>query len=394
MKILQINSSGFKEGGAETSIVVARTLLEKHGHTVKILTSDARPDLPRFNDYSYTVPTGILATLARLWNFSAYRTLKQILQEFNPDIVHLHTIGHASPSILFALRKYPIVATIHGPEAYTKSLLLWCLSVSDFTNGEYNPRTLRITGKIRYIYMRYICYPFYHFWFKRVDMFVTLSEYMHRIIAAEGIQNEYIRQGITLLEYKPLQHEIGNTLLYAGRLEKYKGIDYLINALPDVLSQFPKTRLLIAGDGTYKKNLEVLAAALGLENKVYFLGHLNRSQLEKVYQESSIVVVPSTWPEAFGLVGIEAMSVGRPIIASNVGGISEWLNDGKSGILVPPQSSKAIADSIQRLLSDPDMLLSMSAESRKRVEEYDPERHVLAMEQIYLKTISRKNKKQ
>src|SRR5438309_1225406 len=136
MKILRVISSGFAEGGAENGVAYIQSILERRGHTIKILASDARPDLPHFNHYSFKAPRGPLAKLMYTFNLSAYRALIEALREFEPDVVHLHTLGLASPSVLFALHDYPTIATIHGPEGYTKELLVWHLPKTDFTKGE------------------------------------------------------------------------------------------------------------------------------------------------------------------------------------------------------------------------------------------------------------------
>ena len=130
-------------------------------------------------------------------------------------------MGHASPSILFLLKKYPTVFTIHGSEGFTKSRLMWCFPVSDFKHREYNLDDLNFIGKLRYVYHQYVNRPLYWFGFRNVDIFITLSHYMHRLMEGDGIHNKYVPNGTILLDYKPLQKKnITNTLVYAGRLKK------------------------------------------------------------------------------------------------------------------------------------------------------------------------------
>ena len=95
------------------------------------------------------------------------------------------------------------------------------------------------------------------------------------------------------------------------------------------------------------------------------------------------MVLPSVWPEAFGKVGIEVMSVGRPVIGTDVGGISEWLVDGKTGRLVPPRDSKAIAVTVNAIFSDHTIFQEMSINARKQAERFSIEAHAQAVVEVY-----------
>lgn len=391
MKILKITSSGFREGGVENLIAQLVPILNQRGHNVKVLASNTRPDKPHFNDYSYKKPPGGLGKVFYSFNFNSYKTLKKILVDFQPDVVHIHTVGHASPSILFALKNYPTVLTIHGPEGYTKNLILYCLPATDFNYGEYDINSLRLTGKLRYFYYRYINYYIYRLGLRNIDTFITHSHYMNSLMNQEGLKSEYIPNGISLFDYKPLRKDaINNIIMYAGRLEKYKGVDYLISAMPEIILRFPDMKLYIAGEGFCKNEFEALSAKLKLENNIFFLGQLDRRQIQKFYETASAVVVPSTWPEAFGLIGIEALSVGRPVVATDVGGISDWLVDGQNGFLVPPKDSGALARAIIKLFSNQDVFLDMMENGRKKAEEFGLNKHAENLEKIYSRLIKSK----
>jgi glycosyltransferase involved in cell wall biosynthesis len=376
MKILEVTSLGYIDGGIETGIVLTKRISEEHGNIVKILASDLRQDLPHFNDYTYRRPSGFIGKFFYSFNPYSYLALKKILREFQPDVVHIHTVDHASASIFFALKDYPTILTVHGPEPFSKSLLLWCFAESNFIHGKREVNDLTTTGKLRYFYHRHIESVLYKIALRNVDKIITLSHYMHDLMEHDG------------LDYNPLQKDnIPHSVAYAGRLETYKGVDYLLRALPAVIDRFPDTKLQIAGDGGERSNLEALAKKLGLRQCVEFLGQLNRGQLEKLYQDASVVVMPSVYPEAFGKIGIEAMSVGRSVIATNVGGISDWLKDRENGFLVAPEDSQAIARSICALFSDPAMYLRMALSGRKTAEEFDLQNYVRKIEKKYLNAI-------
>jgi glycosyltransferase involved in cell wall biosynthesis len=394
MKILKITAFGYADGGIENGLLLTQPLFEKRGHTVRVFASDLRPDLPHFNEYTYKTPHGFMRKIFYSFNPYSYRALEKVLKEFQPDVVHVHTVDQASPSVFFLLKKYPTILSIHGPEPFTKSLLLWVFADSNFKHGRREVADLTFVGKLRYAYHRYIDRPLYRLGLRNVDAIVTLSNYMHNLMEEEGLKNIYVPNGTTLFKYQSVeQKNIGTTLLYVGRLETYKGIDYLIKALPILLQKFPSTKLYIAGDGNERQSLKKLTDELHLEENVEFLGQLNRVELEAQYKQSTVVVMPSIWPEAFGKIGIEAMSVGRPVVATNVGGISDWLIDGENGFLVRPADSQALATAITRLFSDSQLYLYMMKKARETVEKFDLEKHVGTMERIYTETASHSRKK-
>ncbi|MGH2520405.1 MAG: glycosyltransferase family 4 protein, partial [Chloroflexota bacterium] len=172
-------------------------------------------------------------------------------------------------------------------------------------------------------------------------------------------------------------------LLFVGRLEPVKGLDQLLRALPAILARQPQARLTVVGDGSQRPELEQLASALGVRQRVTFTGHVPRAEVAAYYRESSLLVMPGIWPEPFGLVGLEAMSAGRPVVASHAGGTAEWLQDGRDGFLVERRQPGQIADRVLRLLASRDLLLRMSRAAARRAAEFSLEAYAAAMERIY-----------
>lgn len=129
MRILSVISLGYVAGGAEQAVVMLKGAMEERGHVVKVLSSDiGREAGSFFADYTFErLPTsGLKKYLYRIFSPYSYRALRRVLREFAPDVVHLHTMHQASPSILFLLRRVPTVLTVHGPEEFTRWLLPWC----------------------------------------------------------------------------------------------------------------------------------------------------------------------------------------------------------------------------------------------------------------------------
>jgi glycosyltransferase involved in cell wall biosynthesis len=145
-------------------------------------------------------------------------------------------------------------------------------------------------------------------------------------------------------------------VLSVGRLIDLKGTIHLINAMPAVLRQFPDTELLIIGAGPEKETLVNRTHKLGLENRVHFLGIKEIDELPSYYHAADVFVLPSInkygKTEALGVVLLEAMASGCPVIGSNVGGIPDIIIDGENGFLVPEQRPDVLAERIVQMLSD------------------------------------------
>src|SRR5438034_10653049 len=113
--------------------------------------------------------------------------------------------------------------------------------------------------------------------------------------------------------------------------------------------------------------MRALAQRLGVAERVHFRGWLSASELAEELANASVVVVPSLWPEPFGLVGIEALAAGRPCVASATGGITDWLEHGVGGLCVPPGDVKALSAALNELLSDPARQRAMGLAGQRAV---------------------------
>ncbi|MEK7538393.1 MAG: glycosyltransferase family 4 protein [Patescibacteria group bacterium] len=393
MKILRITSIGFEGGGSDNGIILVDKVLRRMGHTVKILTSNLRSDLPHFSDFEFKAldyQPHVLKLFYRSFYPNSYFALRKVLKEYQPDIVQLHTMSQVSPSVLFLLKKYPTVMTIHGAEDFTPSLLLWSFPKTCFKDDQYKLSGLNFSGWLHYVYHRYINGAIYRFGFRNVDLFIVFSQYMKNLMKVDHIESVCVPNATKLFEYEPIDLQ-SNLIAYVGRIEKFKGVQYLIESMPNIIKRYSDIRLDIAGTGPYENQLKLLTKELGIESHVNFLGHLNRGQLHDLYRRLKILIVPSVWPEPFGKVGIEAMSLGRPVIASDAGGMSEWLVDGETGYLVPPENSSAIADKVIRILSTPGMLQEMSLNARSRALDFDIEQHAQIIVKLY-NDVAEKNK--
>lgn len=168
----------------------------------------------------------------------------------------------------------------------------------------------------------------------------------------------------------PQGYPQGRVILTVGRWlanERYKGMDTLITALPRLLTRWPELQLLAVGEGNDRAWLEDLAEQNGVNRHVHFLSGLSFEELEACYEACEMFALPSRG-EGFGLVYLEAMARGKPVIGGAHGGAPEVIEDGVTGYLVPHGDAAQLATSIETLLSDPTLAQKMGARGRQRVE--------------------------
>jgi rhamnosyl/mannosyltransferase len=156
------------------------------------------------------------------------------------------------------------------------------------------------------------------------------------------------------------------TLLFVGRLRYYKGLDTLIRALPDIAA-----RLRVAGIGPMEAEWKALAASLGVSDRIEWLGEVPDDELAALYHAADLFVLPASHPsEAFGLVQVEAMAAGLPVVCTELGTGTTYVNiDGVTGSVVPPRDPQALAAAINALIADPARRAALGIAAHARVTE-------------------------
>jgi glycosyltransferase involved in cell wall biosynthesis len=166
-----------------------------------------------------------------------------------------------------------------------------------------------------------------------------------------------------------------------GRLTEQKGHRTLLHAFAGLLDEHPHARLLVVGEGELRPALQTLARELDIAGRVIFTGY--RDDAPRLMADCDVVAVPSLW-EGFGLVLLEAMNAGKPVVASRVSAIPEIVLDGQTGLLVPPGDAQALASALGRLLGEPALAGEMGRLGRERLRShFSVERMVDETEQVY-----------
>lgn len=173
-------------------------------------------------------------------------------------------------------------------------------------------------------------------------------------------------------------------LLCLGRLAREKGFDLAVEAFAAVARRHPRARLVIASNGSARSALAAQAARLGVSDRVDFLGGVPFEEVPALLNSSTIVLMPSRYPEGFGLVALEAALMARPIIAARAGALEEVVVDGQTGLLVEREDPSALAGAITRLLAHPDEAAALGERSRvSALARFGWTAHVDAFDDLY-----------
>ena len=230
-----------------------------------------------------------------------------------------------------------------------------------------------------------------------VNKFIVVSQSLQEFLIKEhGIAPDKVTKiynGIELDQYKPnlgpsgkfrkefLAGEDELVVGSVGRLTYEKGHEFLLKSMPKVLESFPRTKFVLVGDGQLKLKLENLAKELEISQTCMFLGF--RDDIPQVLSSFDVFVLPSIM-EGHPIAILEAMAMAKPIVASDINGIREQIENGRTGILVPPGDPQALAEGINQMLKDRTQAKKLGTEARKQVEEmFDIEQQVALHEEVY-----------
>lgn len=322
----------------------------RRGHVVKIIapSSTSKHEL---SDNIYRiggiVPVPVSGSIARITlSPGSYRWVKQILSRERFDIVHLHE--PLMPVLcLVALRhsKSVNIGTFH---AYREGNFAYLAGKSVLKRfiGRLHGR-IAVSAPARELVNRY--FP---------------GDYE---IIPNGIDPDYFGSP----DIAPLPQFMDGKLnvLFVGRMEKRKGLRYLLRSWGAISHQYPETRLLIVGEGDLRAECERYVAENHLSN-VVFVGFVSNTELPRYYRTAHIFCAPSTGFESQGIVLLEAMAAGRPIVASGIAGYASVITDGEQGWLVPPGDTMSLAVAIGNLLGSEALRQRMGEAGRRTAQSY------------------------
>ena len=351
MKIAQVSPYDYAyPGGVNTHISHLALHLAKMGHEVKILAPCSnKKTLPSDQDIiplGMAIPFPSNGSVARV-TLSGWLMpkVKSILKEEKFDIVHLHEpFCPLLPWLVLFLSRSVNIGTFHAYYAHSlgyrigKSILL--KSVCNKLHGKIAVSEPAMKFVSRYFPGDYLIIP------HGVDLECFSTEVSPIENFCDGKRN----------------------ILFVGRLEERKGIGYLLKAYERVQKEFPQSRLIIVGPGDnypYKRRVNERK----LED-VVFTGYVSYTDIPRYYRTADIFCIPAVGQESFGIVLLEAMAAGKPIIASNIEGYANVVTHGVEGLLVPPKDEQALAHALLSLLNDQALCQQMSNRGRSKAERH------------------------
>jgi glycosyltransferase involved in cell wall biosynthesis len=353
-------------GGAELSLFGLRDGLRERGHDVRLLASSAGDAHDGgLADVRCFGTTSRFRTLLQTANPSAALGLRRTLDTFQPDVVHVRMfLTQLSPLILPLLRD---VRTLYEVAWYRPVCPLGTKMLPGGSSCESHAGIACLRDRCLPLHdwaPLMLQMKLWHRWRSSFDRVIANSEAIRGRLLADGIAPvDVIWLAVPVRPTRPPLSD-PPTVAFAGRLVVEKGLDQLLRAFAQVVAEMPEARLIVAGDGPERARLREFAAASGLAPSISWLGHLSRTALEERLGGAWVQVVPSRWEEPFGMVAAEAMMRGTAVIATGTGGLREIVEEGTTGLLVPPGDVGALARSMLQLLRNREQAEAMGRASR------------------------------
>lgn len=388
MKIIQIHNWHRFGGGSELVVKTTTDMLKRKGHSIILKIFDSQQLAQGLEGKLRVFTCGIYSTIGR-------QTISTLIRKQKPDIIHIHEVyPFFSPWILKDCHKagVPVVMTCHdyrltcpvATHLRNGKVCELCTSGKEYRCLLKNCRK-NIFESFAYASRSMVAKKFKLFQ-NNVTMFIALTDFAkHRLIEA-GYPAEQIDivPNMVPLPASTTDHSQVDYIAYIGRISSEKGIDTLLSAI----TRFPEYRLQLAGNGPLLSKLSEKS-----QKNISFLGLLNHTNLPDFYKKSKFIIVPSKWFEGCPIVILEAMSYGLPVIVSNIGGMSEIVDDGVTGFLFNPGNVDELAEKIKLLWENPELCRKMGKAGReKMIREYSEEAYYQRLIAVYEKAFKLQGK--
>lgn len=403
-----INKFYYVQGGAERYMFEWSKILEKHGHQIiPFCMEHERNEKSKYSNYFVTnvnfdlngsITTKAKAFFRTIYSFEARRKIERLIKDTRPDIAHIHSIHfQITPSILYSIKKagIPIVWTIHEYGIICPHQRFY-----NYRNGKvclkcrktrYHNAIFEKCIKDSYIASTLGClqaylYKLLNTYERNVDIFITPSYFMREKMIEFGIRPEkltYVPYVLNIEDY-PYSDSLSDYFIFFGRLSQEKGLYTLLKAMKKVSNG----KLLIVGEGNLGNSLRNMAREENIRN-VEFIGYQSGERLKRLIKDALFMVIPSEWYDNSPLAIYESMAMGKPVVASKIGGIPELIENGVDGFLFEAHNVDNLAQKLQYLIDNKDVLFKMSKMSRKKVEErYNSDLHYERLMEVYKQVLT------
>ena len=376
MKILQTPVRFYPfTGGVENYVYYLSRELVNSGNQVKVVCAN-EPDIESKQRVE-GIEVERLPYMGKIANTNITTGLPGALSDGDYDIIHTHipTPWSADWSAFYSnSKKKPLVVTYHN-DIIGQGLASLVARIYNSVGLNY---VLKTAAKI------IITQPGY------LQSSSHLAKYQDKI--------EVIPNGADVEKFQPIQasdNEDKSTIFFLSVLDefhKYKGLDYLLEALKIVKNNVPDVKLIVGGKGVLLDHHQEMAASLGLKDNVEFAGFIPDEEIADYYSQASVFVLPSisSLQEGFGIVALEALACQTPVVTTDIVGVAQDLKQIKGGIVIPPRDTHKLADAITQILSDAQMQKEMGQRGRKLVQEkYTWKGVASSMEKVYKEILAK-----
>lgn len=399
MRILLVNKFHYLRGGSEKYYFELATLMKNHGHTVAFFSMKNENNITT-GDKEYFVDeidmnTGSkLEALNVIYSKKNKALMEKALEEFKPDIVHINNFQRQlSASIIDAVKKknIPLIMTAHDLNPICPaSIMLYNGEVCEdcITRGYTSCikkkciKNSTLKSVLGYIEKKY--YDL-HKMFCKVDCIISPSEFnKNQLLKGRLKYNDITVIHNFVNETEEAEYTLGDCAFYFGRLSKEKGILNLVEAINNISG----ARLIIAGDGPERENIEAYIKEHKLEDRITLLGYLNQDGIRENIRKCRFVAVPSICFENCPYSVLEAMEIGKPIIGSRIGGIPELVKDNVNGYTYAYDNINELTDKLKILFEDDEKIMEFSDNSKRLYKEnYSAEAYYNKLMKVYNKYI-------
>lgn len=386
MKILFVHDHIGALGGAESNLIAVAAELRRHGHDLGLLHGPATgKDEARWRDvFADTFPVEEPSSVGRA------------LVHFRPAVVFMHNSPGIDVTAALVAAGQPVVRMVHDHH-------LFCLRGCRYSAWSRQPCTKALSplclvpcgGVVQRSAEGGWSLAFGSYLRKKGEL------ELHKNFARLVVASEYMREELLRNGFRPDQIEIHSPvpppsiaplpektaagarpkIIFAGQIVRGKGVDILLESLALVRTPF---ECVILGDGHHRAYCENLSKELGLESRVHFAGYVPAAEINAHYAGATLAVFSSVWPEPFGLSGLEALRHGLPVVAFDVGGVREWLDDGVNGLLAPWMDRAGFAARVEQLLRNPQLARTLGEQGRTlSAERFDFSRYVEGLEELF-----------
>lgn len=396
MRILLVNKFHWMKGGSETYYFGLGKMLKEHGHKVAYFSMEDEKNI-KTGDIEYFVETSdmnsknITKALSVIYNKKNKKKMEEALDDFKPDIVHLNNFQRQlSASIIepCVKRNIPIVFTAHDAQAVCPAITMMdknknvcdkCLK-GKYKNCTKNKCVKNSTLKSLLGALEGRYYRKHKIYTDKINYIITPSEFLRKIFINDGISEDKVKtiHNFVDMEDIDISSKVGDYALFVGRISKEKGIMNLLKVFKNV-----NGILYIAGDGPEKEEVINFIKENKMDKKVKLLGFLNKQEVVNYVKNSRFVVLPSICNENCPYSIIEALILGKTVIASNVGGVPELVKDKENGLIYKYDDIEDLTNKLNRLFEDDKLVKEYSKNAKEESKEYSVDSYYNKLINIY-----------